>query len=176
MFENCVDILDPEIVVPSSDRVEDLEFWNRLNDWCRNTRPKMGPATYAAFNEAISDIREIPGFPMNDLWRLVGQYCGRVHKSDGKKVNICESHLNDNYRAQWGDSGNAILLCKDIKDVGRGGIVALHTVDETILSLDPDCSTCDSSDLGIVYFSSPPSFDEVTYPALLREFYRPFRF
>jgi len=113
-------LYDPEILLPSPEASESLEFWGRFLNWVEDGRFKLGSATYEEFAKMAANPPEVEGFPQHDFWRAYGRYVPRVLPAR----SAAPDHVLD-YTPFLGAAQNVDVLALDVGNLQPGGVVFL---------------------------------------------------
>lgn len=160
-------LFDPEIVVPSRDAKNRIDFWVRLASWVEDSRPKLGARTL----EGVIAMLETPPLVISpaEFYEVIGRIASRVARSNGVGPNheTCIDAWLEHYAPKLGHSTNRASLRDDIGWTASPGPVLLAT--------DNDCwkesrrfTPCDSCGMGSVYLYA--SGDNGVERALRTEF------
>jgi hypothetical protein len=120
-------MLDPEIVNPSEDNANQLEFWSRMFTWSSIHEMRLGPSTLATLVKHFEHPPEIVGLSKSDLFSILGKFSSRgIRRSENDRL-VCDSHIRKQYVPALGDPNNINVLLDDLAALGPQGRIALGT-------------------------------------------------
>lgn len=159
MSADVVQVLDPEIVNPSSESSQTLEFWVRMMAWAEIHDMKLGPSTLAALGDLIASPPVVRGLAMHDFWTIVGKYSSRAIAGTSENRPICETHIRANYSPVFGSPTNVDLLVNDLRVIGVKGRVALGTESRCwTLEGTQECHACVNSAISRIDSAADPDY------------------
>jgi hypothetical protein len=124
-------LFDPELILPSEAAANRLEFWQRLQEWVQDRRPRMDPLTSSSFAEIMANPPKLEGLPLGEFWKIAGQLAPRVVNLSTENNPICENHIRGVYKPFYGRTENVEVLLQSLS--GR-----LEDL-ETALATDAEC-------------------------------------
>lgn len=154
MTTHVIEVLDPEIVIPSSEHATSLTFWHRMLEWSLANDMRIGPSTFSEFVAFAGSPPIVPGLPQHDLWAIIGRLSARGIRAMGSRP-VCEAHVRARYSAKLGRMSNVGTLLDDLRALGPSGQVALGT-DSVCWAPSPDVN-CDDCVVAAVFPVSSPS-------------------
>lgn len=154
MPNNPTRLFDPEVIVPSHENVQELDFWMRMLKSADEREPRVGPATMRALDRLVQAPPKVDGLADRDFWTIVGKFISRGLPSTSMPHRVCGAHLMEIYKPSMGASDNAQRLIEDIQSVESGRWVAVDTVEDCWPEDHrPGCIACDESGVSYLYGS-----------------------
>jgi len=134
---SIVALFDPELIIPSATRINDLEFWIRLEEWTRDDRPRLGPATFKGVTEMIENVPNVVGMPVREFWKIIGRVMSRPLTQSSRQRSLCTAHIRADYEPALGDQTNVERLVDDLSHVDDDSGIVLATDQRCWRSVEP---------------------------------------
>ncbi len=93
MPSDMLRLIDPEILVPSTEAKAKPEFWLRFMDWADKQDLMIGPRSLESLLMLAEDPPNLSEFSANDFWPVLGKYAVRPALKRGG----CQAYLPGAY-------------------------------------------------------------------------------
>lgn len=139
-----VQLLDPEIFIPSAESAAKREFWVRLLSWINegDERALVGPTALVGLYELADQRPDESVISSNDFWTILQKLASRTFRPAQGQRSICERHVKTDYSPALGHVENTDRLIRDIQATGEQPHVALRTLEECWSRQSRDCQDC----------------------------------
>lgn len=144
-----IQIIDPEVVIPSPASAGNRHFWMRLLSWIEegDERTFVGPTTLVGLQK-LADQRPDESVLQSDaFWMILGKLAPRTFHPSEVQRDICERHIRNDYSPVLGHVQNVDRLVQDLQAVGNDPHLALQTLEECWNVHTRDCHDCRKSRL-----------------------------